>query len=87
MTITLKKHRNIDISLAAPPSKSYTHRALIASGLAEGESMIKRPLRSGDTSITASALEQMGVPLAWDGEQIDVTGTAGRPACDPYSTP
>jgi 3-phosphoshikimate 1-carboxyvinyltransferase len=85
MTITLKKQRNIDISLAAPPSKSYTHRALIATGLAEGGSIVKRPLRSGDTIITASALEQMGVPLAWDGEQIEVTGTAGRPACDPYS--
>ena len=27
----------------------------------------------------------MGVPLAWDDERIDVTGTAGRPVCDPYS--
>jgi 3-phosphoshikimate 1-carboxyvinyltransferase len=85
MTITLQKHRNIDISLAAPPSKSYTHRALIAAGLGEGGSIVQRPLRSGDTIITASALEQMGVPLAWDGAQIAVTGTAGRPVCDPYS--
>lgn len=85
MNITLEKAGTIDIRVSAPPSKSYTHRAMIAAGLAEGESTIERPLRSGDTSITASALQQMGVPLAWEGEQIVVSGTGGKPACDEYS--
>ena len=85
MNITLEKAGTIDIRVSAPPSKSYTHRALIAAGLAEGESTIERPLRSGDTIITASALQQMGVPLVWDGEQIVVSGTGGKPACDEYS--
>lgn len=85
MNITLEKAGPIDIRVSAPPSKSYTHRALIAAGLAEGKSIIERPLRSGDTVITASALQQMGVPLVWDGEQIMVSGTGGKPACDEYS--
>jgi 3-phosphoshikimate 1-carboxyvinyltransferase len=85
MNITLEKATHIDLRVCAPPSKSYTHRALIAAGLAEGESIIERPLRSGDTVITASALQKMGVPLVWNGETITVSGTAGRPVCDVYS--
>jgi 3-phosphoshikimate 1-carboxyvinyltransferase len=85
MNITLEKAGPIDIRATAPPSKSYTHRALIAAGLAEGESTIELPLWSGDTAITASALQQMGVPLVWEGEQIIVSGTGGKPACDEYS--
>jgi 3-phosphoshikimate 1-carboxyvinyltransferase len=86
MHITLKKHRNIDIRLTAPPSKSYTHRALIAAGLAGEESTILRPLRSGDTGITAFVLKRMGVFLEWNGDQIQVSGTAGRPVCEEYAT-
>lgn len=85
MNITLEKAENIDIRVRAPPSKSYTHRALIAAGLAEGESSIERPLRSGDTVITASVLQQMGVRLVWNGETITVSGSAGRLVCDVYS--
>jgi 3-phosphoshikimate 1-carboxyvinyltransferase len=85
MNITLEKAGTIDIRVCAPPSKSYTHRALIAAGLAEGSSIIGRPLRSGDTRITASALQQMGVSLVWNDEQITVSGNAGKPVCDAYS--
>jgi 3-phosphoshikimate 1-carboxyvinyltransferase len=85
MNITLEKAGPLDIRVTAPPSKSYTHRALIAAALAEGESIIERPLRSGDTVITASALQQWGVPLVWEGDQISVSGTCGKPACEEYS--
>lgn len=85
MNRTLEKAGPVDIRVTAPPSKSYTHRALIAGGLAEGESTIERPLRSGDTAVTASVLQQMGVPLVWEGEQIFISGTGGKMACDAYS--
>ena len=44
MNVTTLKARNIDLIFAAPPSKSYTHRALIAAALAKGKSTIFRPL-------------------------------------------
>jgi len=35
MIVTLPQRRGVDLTVAAPPSKSYTHRALIAAALAE----------------------------------------------------
>ena len=81
MNITLGKVENIDIRVTAPPSKSYTHRALIAAGLAGGDSVIERPLSSGDTLITASALQQMGAAVAWEPDLVRVRGTDGTPRC------
>lgn len=46
---------------AAPPSKSYTHRALFCSSLALGESIVESPLWSKDTEATKNALERLGV--------------------------
>lgn len=48
---------------SAPPSKSYTHRALLCSALAEGESTIVAPLVSDDTEATADLLERLGVEI------------------------
>ena len=83
MNITLRKAENIEIRVTAPPSKSYTHRALIAAGLAAGGSIIERPLRADDTRITASVLRQMGAAVAWGDECITIQGTDGAPRCDP----
>ena len=77
MSVTLERSGPVDITLTAPASKSYTHRALVAAGLARGTSTLTQVLRSDDTRITASALQQMGVSLQWEGEQIRVTGTGG----------
>ncbi len=44
----------------APPSKSYSHRALIASSLAKGVSIIKNPLISGDVEVTIDILKSLG---------------------------
>jgi 3-phosphoshikimate 1-carboxyvinyltransferase len=43
----------------APPSKSYTHRAVLASGYAEGATVCD-PLFSADTAATARAVEALG---------------------------
>lgn len=83
MNVALKKIENIDIRVTAPPSKSYTHRALIAAGLAAGESAIERPLHSDDTRITASALRQMGAAFSWEDDLIRIRGTGGTPRCGP----
>jgi 3-phosphoshikimate 1-carboxyvinyltransferase len=65
-------------SCSAPPSKSYTHRALIIAALADGQSEIIGQLDADDTRMTARALMQLGVRLDWSRENICVQGTGGR---------
>jgi 3-phosphoshikimate 1-carboxyvinyltransferase len=78
MEVILKKTQGIDLGITAPPSKSFTHRALVAAALARGSSSIMDPLVSGDTNITATALRSLGVPLAWDEGTVRITGVDGR---------
>jgi 3-phosphoshikimate 1-carboxyvinyltransferase len=47
----------------APPSKSYTHRALVVGHLARRTFRVRRPLDSDDTRATAAALEQLGTSV------------------------
>ncbi len=53
----------IEGQVVAPPSKSYTHRALVCSALANGESKIISPLNSDDTEATMDLLEKLGVKI------------------------
>jgi len=46
--------------ITAPPSKSYSHRAFIASSLAVGVSIIKNPLIYGDVEVTIDILKSLG---------------------------
>jgi 3-phosphoshikimate 1-carboxyvinyltransferase len=85
MEIRLKRAENVDIRVTAPPSKSYTHRALVAAGLAEGESTIEHPLSSTDTLVTSTGLWRMGVGLEWDKDQVTVIGSGGRLECGSFS--
>ena len=58
-------HRSkVNGRIAAPPSKSYTHRALICSALAHGKSRILTPLYSDDTKATCRVLSELGVSLS-----------------------
>ncbi len=47
-------------SVKAPPSKSYTHRALFNALLSDGESEVVNPLVAGDTEATLGAIESFG---------------------------
>ncbi|MEM3703123.1 MAG: 3-phosphoshikimate 1-carboxyvinyltransferase [Candidatus Bathyarchaeia archaeon] len=44
----------------APPSKSYTHRMLVAALLSSGKTVIEKPLVSDDTSATLEAIKAFG---------------------------
>ena len=44
----------------APPSKSYTHRALVVAHLARRQFVVERPLRSDDTLRTVAAVRALG---------------------------
>lgn len=60
-------------SLRAPPSKSYTHRALFCAGLAHGESKLYSPLLCDDTLATSEALSKIGVTTRWNNGTAYVT--------------
>src|SRR4051812_37960361 len=46
-----------------PGSKSVTNRALVLAALADGRSVVRRPLRSRDTELMAGALRSLGVAV------------------------
>ena len=63
----------------APPSKSYTHRAILAAGYAEGAT-VRDPLESADTEATMGAVEAYGGSVERGVDALEVTGFDGRPA-------
>jgi 3-phosphoshikimate 1-carboxyvinyltransferase len=69
--------RPLDAELSAVPSKSVTHRALVAAALAEGRSEILGALQSDDIAVTVAGLRQLGVAIKSCGEaawQVDGVG-------------
>ena len=51
-------------TVSVPGSKSVTNRALLLAALADGSSVLRRPLRSRDTLLMAAALRAVGVAVA-----------------------
>jgi len=77
MDVTVANSR-VSGTARAPPSKSYTHRALLAAGYAGG-ALVRNPLVSADTKATARAVDQFG----GDAERVqadwEITGFGGAP--------
>ena len=61
----------------APPSKSYTHRAILITALGPGGTVL-RPLISADTRATISASEAFGAKVDV-GEKVEIQGVNDRP--------
>lgn len=61
--IEIKPQKIGNCEISVPGSKSYTHRILIASALSDGICSIDNALKSEDTLITVSALQQMGIKI------------------------
>jgi len=57
-----------------PPDKSLTHRAVMFSALAEGESTINRPLMAADCLSTVSCMEKLGAVVKGTPDKWIVTG-------------
>jgi 3-phosphoshikimate 1-carboxyvinyltransferase len=68
----------IDARVRPPGSKSYTNRALPLAALAIGDSVIEGGLISDDTTWMVSALQQLGVVIAPDGDRWLVAGRGPR---------
>jgi 3-phosphoshikimate 1-carboxyvinyltransferase len=78
MSREIKPQDRVHAILTLPGSKSYTHRALVAAALADGESLLTNALDAEDTSLTAQALERLGARIDWREDGVRVKGAAGR---------
>ncbi len=58
--------------ITVPADKSITHRAIIFSSLADGDSRIKNPLRAEDCMSTLKAFRMMGVEVKDTGEDEEI---------------
>jgi 3-phosphoshikimate 1-carboxyvinyltransferase len=76
--IEIKPLHRCNAVITIPGSKSYTHRALILSSLAYGESRLIHALRCDDTERTAQALLRFGAEIFWEGDDVRVLGTGGK---------
>ena len=70
-------------SITPPGSKSLTNRYLLLAALAEGRSVLHRPLQADDTEVMVAALRQLGVAIetveqhgGW--ESIQIIGNGGH---------
>lgn len=69
----------------APASKSYTHRALFCSALANGRSVIRNPSICSDVDATINALRSVGVRICVSGGDIVVDGDGLTPPQNPIN--
>jgi 3-phosphoshikimate 1-carboxyvinyltransferase len=85
MSREIRPRERVSATLTLPGSKSFTHRALIAAALAEGESRLTNALKAEDTELTAQALGRLGAGIEWQGATVRVMGSGGRlkPVAEP----
>jgi 3-phosphoshikimate 1-carboxyvinyltransferase len=62
----------VHADLSLPGSKSLTNRALVLASLADGPSVVRRALRSRDTSLMAGALSALGAEIDTSGDDWTV---------------
>ncbi len=77
MNLTIKPTGSLGGTVEAPPSKSYTHRAIIVSSLADGTSIIKNPLLSADTLASIDACRMLGADIDVN-DVLTVRGISGK---------
>lgn len=78
MNVTVERHGPVNATFTAPPSKSFTHRAIIAGALAQGKTTIFRPLYAEDTRLTVQALRLLGAVVEEQPRRMIITGCGGK---------
>ncbi len=77
MDLIVERSEGLSGTVKAPPSKSYTHRAVIVASLAAGRSMIADPLVSEDTLSSLRACRAFGVRIHEEAQGWVVHGSGG----------
>jgi 3-phosphoshikimate 1-carboxyvinyltransferase len=78
MEFLVEKTDKVKGVVKAPPSKSYTHRALFISSLAQGETHLRDPLYSADTMASLEACRSLGCQINVQDDSCIVKGTEGE---------
>ena len=73
-TLTIAPHGPLRGTIQVPGDKSITHRALLASALAEGSATITGYCRGEDCLNTLRALQALGVDIEVDTDTVQVRG-------------
>jgi 3-phosphoshikimate 1-carboxyvinyltransferase len=74
MDIKLKKVNALSGTIEVPADKSITHRAVMLSSLASGESVVRNYLPSDDCNRTIEAFRQMGADIKIEKEDLYIRG-------------
>src|SRR5688572_28785978 len=74
MQVRMRRAKRFVGSVVAPGDKSISHRALLFNALAENSSEVRHLAPGADVRSTASCLQQLGVPLTWDGDSVRMQG-------------
>lgn len=78
MNVTIQKSE-IKGTISAPPSKSYTHRAIAIAALSK-KAVVNNPLISGDTEATMRACEAFGANVESKKGSLVIRGVEGKPS-------
>ncbi|WP_406534907.1 3-phosphoshikimate 1-carboxyvinyltransferase [Methanobrevibacter sp.] len=78
MILKVKNISEIGGVVKAPPSKSYSHRAVILASLAKGTSRLYDMLYSEDTLASIRVCEALGAKINRTDECLEVVGTGGK---------
>jgi len=78
---SLSRACGVESRFSAPPSKSYTHRAMIIAALSNGMCILHHPLVSEDTGFTRYALEALGVRIYTGQDSVRIGGLDGHFTC------
>lgn len=62
----------VEGTVTAPPSKSFTHRAMILGALTHSEFILKNPLVSEDTEATLDALHSLGADISLSSGRLSI---------------
>ena len=72
--IKLSKVNRIEGTIEVPADKSITHRAVMLSSIAQGNSVVRNYLPSDDCIRTINVFRQMGVEIKQDGKILRIKG-------------
>lgn len=74
MNVTIKSHK-LQGDVIIPPSKSLSHRAIIAASLAIGTSVISNVMYSKDIKATINAMRACGAKIIEHESSLEITGS------------
>lgn len=78
MNLKVKNISNVGGEVKAPPSKSYSHRAVILASLAEGTSKLYDMLFSEDTIASINVCKTLGAKIIKKEDYLEVIGVGGK---------